>query len=161
MKSSVDRYLSRIHGHVSTTTGIGKENRCQELIAHVRGKRLRSVAGAEVALDDVAELLLAVNLAMSLRLESSVEQVVGHTYPPVRAQRIVVGTPRRFDVVELVEAEPGEVSGAGEFHPSALIEPDMHVSALPAPISRGLTLNFRRHLLSVKRILKSFRGNGL
>ena len=34
------------------------------------------------------------------------------------------------------------VSGAGEFHPRALSEPDMHVSAHPAPISRtryGLT----------------------
>ena len=28
------------------------------------------------------------------------------------------------------------VSGAGEFHPRALSEPDVHVSAHPAPISR-------------------------
>ena len=38
-----------------------------------------------------------------------VEHIVGHTYPPVRAQRIVVRGPGRFDVVELVEAEADKV----------------------------------------------------
>jgi hypothetical protein len=81
-------------------------------------------------------LLPTANGALSHGYEVFVENSVVSSDTTMWAFRQIMSDPRFQNVIKLASAKTDEVSGAGESHPRALTEPDVHVSTHQAPISR-------------------------
>ena len=95
-----------------------------------------------VTLQDATKFALATHGAFGLRNEGFVQNSVVPSDTSVGSLLVIVFEPNSIDVVQLVKTETEEVSGAGESHPRALLEPDVHVSAHPAPIPRNTSRHY-------------------
>jgi hypothetical protein len=115
-------------GRGSSAAGCPTARRpCRPMAPGAARTPLGLVAGGMVDLDRVPALHAAARLAV--RAEGPQPHLAGEA-------RVALAVAERHDLVEEGRPPQMAVSGRGESHPPALAEPDVNVSAHPAPIAQ-------------------------